>query len=198
MKDLCPGVIKLHNPWGAIWVTAHKTPALRQEFALHRDCHPLLSFGEPHYLLCDELCVFVLRMRMRMRGRRWWRGGGVKSGFDPQLKGLFVLQLTNPEFNLVLSCLLNLSPPSSPRVLPSLPASLFPLHLSLSHSLNRIILSQQVDNPPPRHHLSVILLSPSSIPCHLLIFPLSHICGARSGYDLHLTGSIRLCVKRKN
>ena len=63
--------------------------------------------------------------------------GGVKSGFDPQLKGLFVLQLTNPEFNLVLSCLLNPSPPSSLRVLPSLPASLPLSPSSLSFSLTQ-------------------------------------------------------------
>ena len=38
----------------------------------------IVILSSPHYLLCDELCVFVLRMRrmrMRMRGRRR-RGGG--------------------------------------------------------------------------------------------------------------------------
>lgn len=52
-----------------------------------------------------------------------------KSGFDPLLKGLFVLQLTTPGLNLVLSCPLSLSTHSSPPSSrpPNIPQSYHPL-----------------------------------------------------------------------
>lgn len=84
--------------------------------------------------------------------RRLRGGGAVKSGFDPPLKGLFVLQLTTPELNLVLSCLLSLPASSHPLCL-----SLFfflPLHLSLSHSIVSPSRSNLTPSSPPAplHH----------------------------------------------
>lgn len=80
-------------------------------------------------------CVFVCVCVGRSGGSVWIGVvGGVeglrcKSGFDPLLKGLFVLQLTTPGLNLALSCPLSLSTPSSPPSSrpPDIPQSYHPL-----------------------------------------------------------------------
>lgn len=88
-------------------------------------------------------------------------GGGLSLDLRPNQKDC----LFSPEFNLVLSCLLNLSPPSSTRVLPSLPLSPSSLSFSLAQSYHPLAASWQ---PPP-----LTTTSPSSSSLHppsLVIF----------------------------